>query len=202
MKNLIYGTLFLAFFVAQLGAQSAAPATAKGSGKSVDNANCGMHYGKSHVFLFCAPDGWTLDNSIGEAQGIFAALYPDGSSWELAAQSGTIMYINTYDKPDDNYTVAKSMTFDADDTKRKSQTAVVKKGEPIKLDDLAVPVQLFAPGGFNRFEAVAYIDSLKVIITFVMSSKSEEIFKRDYPAFVRFIQSYKFKSSNVTIEHK
>jgi hypothetical protein len=78
----------------------------------------------------------------------------------------------------------------------------VKKGEPIKLDDLAVPVQLFAPGGFNRFEAVAYIDSLKVIITFVMSSKSEEIFKRDYPAFVRFIQSYKFMSSNVTIEHK
>ena len=129
-------------------------------------------------------------------------LYPDGSSLDSAHESGTFMYINTFDKPDDKYTVAKSIAFDADDTKQKSQAAVVKVGVPIKLDDLALPVQLFAPGLHNRFEAVAYIDSSKVIITFVMSSINEDTFKRDYPAFVQFVQSYKFMSSNVTIQHK
>ena len=65
-----------------------------------------------------------------------------------------------------------------------------------------MPVQLFAPGGFNRYEASAYIDSPKVIITFVMTSKNVDAFKRDYPAFVQFVQSYKFMSTNVTIQYK
>jgi hypothetical protein len=65
-----------------------------------------------------------------------------------------------------------------------------------------VPVQLFAPGGFNRYEASAYIDSPKVIIMFVMTSKNVDAFKRDYPAFVQFVQSYAFMSSNVTIQYK
>jgi hypothetical protein len=202
MKNLIKGILLLVLFAVPLGAQTPAPPLAEGSGMSVDKPNCGMHYGKSHFFMFCAPVGWTLDNSVGEKIGLFAMLYPDGSSLDSAHESGTFMYINTFDKPDDKYTVAKSIAFDADDTKQKSQAAVVKVGVPIKLDDLALPVQLFAPGLHNRFEAVAYIDSSKVIITFVMSSINEDTFKRDYPAFVQFVQSYKFMSSNVTIQHK
>jgi len=168
----------------------------------VDDANCGMVYGKAHSFLVCAPSGWILDNSIGSQDGIYAAFYPNGSSWESAKQSGTVMYVNTFDKPDDNYTVAKAIAFDADNTKRTDQSAIPKKGEPIKLGDLAVPVQLFTPGGFNRFEASAYIDSPKVIIMFVMTSKDEDAFKRDYLAFVQLVQSYKFLSSNVTVQYK
>ncbi len=171
---------------------------------SVDKPNCGMHYGMSHLFLFCAPKGWTLDTSTGYLEGVFASLYPDGSSWDAAKNSGTIMYITTFDKPNDKYTVAKAMAFDVRDTKKSSKFAglVVKKGEAIKLDDLSVPVQMYAPGPFNRFEASAYIDSPKVIILFAITSKDDAAFKRDYPAFVQFVQSYKFMSSNVTIEHK
>jgi hypothetical protein len=204
MKNLIKVALLLAVLVAQLGAQSAAPAPAQGSGVSVDKPNCGMHYGKSHIFLFCAPSGWTLDNSTDYLPGVFASLYPDGSSWDSAKQSGTLMYITTFDKPNDKYTIAKATAFDARDTRKSSKFAglIVKKGEPIKLDDLSAPVQLFAPGPFNRFEACAYIDSPKTIIEFTMTSKDEDAFNRDYPAFVRFVQSYKFMSSNVTIQYK
>ena len=161
-----------------------------------------MHYGKSHVILYCAPKGWTLDNGTEYLEGAFGTIYPDGSSWDAAKESGTIMYITTFDKPDDKYTVAKAMAFDARDTKKSVKSVVVKRGEPIKLDDLAASVQLFAPGGFDRFEASAYIDSPKVIILFAMTSKNEDAFKRDYPAFVQFVQSYQFMSSNVTIQYK
>lgn len=204
MKNLINGMLLLVLFAAPLGAQTPAPPPAEGSGMSVDKPNCGMHYGKSHLILFCAPKGWTLDNGTEYLEGAFGVLYPDGSSWDLAKQSGTIMYITTFDKPDDKYTIAKAMTFDARDTKKSSKFAglIVKSGKPIKLNDLTAPVQLFAPGPFYRYEASAYIDSPKVIILFAMTSKDEETFKRDYPAFVQYVQSYKFMSSNVTIEHK
>lgn len=202
MKTLINGTLLLAVLVVHLVAQTTTPAPAQGSGMSVANPNCGMHYGKSDVFLFCAPKGWTLDASIGQEEGIYGATYPDGSSWEQAKQSGTVMYITTFDKPNKKYTIAKAMDFDANETKKSVITAVIKAGEPIKLGELFVPVQLYAPGGFNRFEAVAYIDSPKVIITFAMTSKDEEAFKRDYPAFIRFVQSYQFLSSNVTVQSK
>jgi hypothetical protein len=202
MKNLIKLTLLLTILVAQLGAQKNAPAPNEKHGKSKDNGKCGIMYGKSHWFSFCAPDGWTLDNEVGKEMGIFAILYPDGSSWELARQSGTFMYVNTSAKKDDNDTVARFMASDADNVKQNVQSAVVKKGEPIKIGSLTAQVLLFAPGGFNRYEAVAYIDSPKVIITFVITSKNEELFKRDYPAFVQLVQSYQFMSSNVTIQYK
>jgi hypothetical protein len=204
MKNLIKITLLLAVLVAQLGAQNPAPAPAPGSivGMSTTNPNCGMHFGKSQLIEFCAPKGWTLDNGTVYLEGSFGTVYPDGSSWDSAKESGTVMYITTFDKPDKKYTVAKAMAFDASNTKQSIKSAVLKQGEPIKLGDLTVPVQLFAPGGFNRYEASAYVDSPKVIILFAMTSRNEDTFKRDYPAFVQFVQSYSFMSSNVTIQYK
>ena len=159
-------------------------------------------YGKSHWFSFCAPDGWTLDNDVGKEMGIFAILYPNGSSWELARQSGTFMYVNTAAKKDDNDTVARLIASDADNVKQNVQSAVVKNGEPIKIGSLTAQVLLFVPGGYNRYEAVAYIDSPKVFIMYVMSSINENAFKRDYPDFVRLVQTHIFFGTDVTIEHK
>src|ERR1035441_8734317 len=165
MKNLIKIMLFLAVFVAQLGAQNPALPNAKEiHDNSRDDAKCGIMYGKSHWFSFCAPDGWTLDNEVGKEMSIFAILYPNGSSWESARVSGTFMYVNTSAKKDDNDTVARFMASDADNVKKNAQSAVVKKGEPIKIGSLNAQVLLFAPGGYNRYEAVAYIDSPKVFI--------------------------------------
>ena len=203
MKNLIKGTLLMAILVAQLGAQSAAPPNAKEiHDKSRDDAKCGIMYGKSHWFSFCAPDGWTLDNGVGKKIGLFAILYPNGSSWESARVSGTFMYVNTAAKKEDNDTVAQFMASDTDNVKKNVQSAVVNKGVPIKIGSLNAQVNLFAPGGYNRYEAVAYIDSPKVFITYVISSVNEEAFKRDYPAFVRLVQTHIFFGTEVTIEDK
>ena len=161
-----------------------------------------MMYGKLHWFFFCEPDGWTLDNSVGKQMGIFAILYPNGSSWESARLSGTFMYVNTSSKKDDNDTVVRFMASDAENVKANEKSAVVKKGEPIEIGSLTAQVQLYAPGGYNRFEAVAYIDSPKVFVMFVMSSINEDVFKRDYPAFVRLVKTYEFMGTDVTIQDK
>ena len=90
MKNLIKVTLLLAVLVAQLGAQNAAQAPAQGSGVGISTSkpNCGMHYGKSYFFQYCAPKGWTLDAGTSHGEGIDVSIYPDGSSWGFSQRIG------------------------------------------------------------------------------------------------------------------
>lgn len=189
MKNLLKLALLLAVFITHLVAQSPA-SNHKYDDKPADKSHCGIIYGESVGFMVCAPKGWTVDSKIGSQYDMYAVYYPDGSSWDLARQSGSVMCITIVDKPDDNATVEQLMAIDADVLKRNVKSAVVKKGEPIQLGDISVPVQLFVPGGFNRYQAQAYVDSPKVVITFIMNSVSEDAFKRDYPDFVKLIQSY------------
>ena len=201
MKILKAGTLLLLVAALQVGAQQTSPSPKDENGGKGKEGNCGLLYGKNHALTFCASEGWTLDNSIMNDQGIYAVFHPNGSNWEDAKDSGTMMYINVVDKPADS-TVAKMMGDDADEAKRTAPATVVKQGEPIKIGDLSAPVLRFAPGAFDRYEAVAYIGEEKVLVMLVISSKNEALFKKDYPAFVQLVQSYKWLSSNVTIEHK
>jgi hypothetical protein len=202
MKKTIGVALLLAVVTAPLGSQSTVPEVRKDSDQPAHRGACGMPYGKGFWFSFCAPKGWIVDNSTARNAGLEAVVYPAGSSWDAARRSGTFMYYNTSQKNDETSTVSQLMVADAAEVKRDAQSAVVKRGEPIRIGGMDVPVQLFAPGGFNRFEAVAYFDSPKVIIMFIMTSISEDIFKRDYESFVRFVQSYKFQGTDVIIKEK
>jgi hypothetical protein len=201
MKILSAGTLLLLAAALQVGAQQTPPSSNAAGGGKGPNDNCGLLYGKDHALTFCAPDGWILDNGIMNDQGIYAVFYPTGSNFQDAKDSGTFMYFNVVDRAPDS-TVTKMMADDAKQVEHDAPAAVVVQGDPIKIDDVSVPVLRFAPGAFNRYEAVAYICEEKVLVMVVISSKNEEIFKKDYPAFVRLVQSYKFLGSNVTIEHK
>ncbi len=202
MKILKVGTLLLLLATAmQAGAQATAPGSGGGKGTKPKNDNCGLLYGKDHALTFCAPKGWTLDNGIMNDQGIYAVFYPSGSNWQKAKDSGTFMYINVVGKSTDA-TIAKLMADDASSVKSSEPAAVIKQGEPIKIGDHTVPTLQFAPGGFDRYEEVAYVGEGKVLVMFVASSKSAEALNKDYPDFVRLVQSYKFLGSNVTIQQK
>jgi hypothetical protein len=182
-------------------AQQTSPSTKEEGGGKAKNGNCGLLYGKGHSLTFCAPDGWMLDNGIMNDEGIYAVFYPVGLNWKEAKDSGTIMYINVVAKEPDT-TVEKMMEADTNEVKHNTPSTVVKKGEPIANGNLSAQTLQFAPGAFDRYEAVAYLSEEKVLVMFVVSSKNESIFKKDYPAFVRLVQSYKFLSSNVTIQQK
>jgi len=199
MKLLGVGAILL-FAALQAGAQDAQPTPKDANGAKGREGNCGLLYGKDHSLTFCAPGGWTLDNGIMNDQGIYAAFYPDGSNWERAKKSGTIMYINVVARAADS-TVEKLIASDADEARQSAPATVVATGDPIKIGDLSAPVQRFAPGAFKRYEAVAYILEDKVLVMFVMSSKDEKTYKKDYPAFVALVQSYKFLTSNVHVQH-
>jgi len=201
MKLLSVAAILLLAGALQAGAQDATSTSPKqeGGGKGKEG-NCGLLYGKDHSLTFCPASGWTLDNGIMNDQGIFAVFYPDGSSWERAKKSGTILYINVVARKAED-TAEKLMAGDADEARQSAPATVVVPGEPIKIGDAAAPVQQFAPGAFKRYEAVAYILEEKVLVMFVMSSKDEKIFRKDYPAFVALVQSYKFLSSNVQVQH-
>jgi len=183
-----------------LVAQTSTPLAAA-AGKSTDNSNCGLLYGKNHALTFCAPDGWVLDNSIMNDQGIYAVFYPQGSTWEEARDHGTFMYINVVSRSP-NSTVAKMMADDKEETMHHSPSTIVSEGQTIEIGKAPVPVQRFDLGANSGSEAVAYICEEKVLVMFVISSTSQVGLTRDYPAFVSLVRSYKFLGSNVTIQQK
>ena len=201
MKILSFGLIaaLAASFFAH--AQQTSPSTKEEGGGKAKDGNCGLLYGKGHSLTFCAPESWILDNGIMNDEGIYAVFYPVGSNWKEAKESGTIMYINVVAKTSDTI-VETMMDADANEVKRNAPSTVVTKGEPIAIGDLSAQTLRFAPSAFSRFEAVAYLGEDKVLVMFVVSSRNEAIFRKDYPAFVRLVQSYKFLSSNVTIQHK
>jgi hypothetical protein len=201
MKILTSGTLILLAVVLQASAQQTPPSSSAAGGGKGPNDNCGLLYGKDHALTFCAPGGWVLDNGIMNDQGIYAVFYPTGSNFQDAKDSGSFMYFNVVGKALDS-TVAKMMADDAEQVKHDVRAAVVVQADPIKIGEVSVPVLRFAPGAFDRYEAVAYIGEEKVLVMVVISSKNQDLFKRDYPAFVQLVQSYKYLSSNVTIQHK
>lgn len=193
--------LLLLLMPAVARAQTPATPPAGAGGKDTSNANCGLLYGKDHALTFCAPDGWVLDNTIMNDEGIYAVFYPQGSTWEQAKDQGTFMYIDV-ELRDPGSTVPGMMAADADQVRHSAPKSVIEAGQPISLAKTPVPVQRFLPGGFDRYEAVAYIGEEKVLVMFIVSSKSQQDLSRDYPAFVKLVQSYKFLGSNVTIQQK
>ncbi len=201
MKILATGTLFLLAVALQAGSQQTSPGSNASGGGKAPNDNCGLLYGKDHALTFCAPDGWVLDNGIMNDQGIYAVFYPAGSNFQNAKDSGTFMYFNVEGK-DPDATIPKMMADDAKQVQHDAPAAVVVQSDPIKVGDVSVPVLRFAPGAFDRYEAVAYIGEEKVLVMVVISSKNEDLAKKDYPAFMLLVQSYKWLSSNVTIQHK
>jgi hypothetical protein len=201
MKILTIGAVILLVAVLQAGAQQTPPSSSAAGGGNGPKDNCGLLYGKDHALTFCAPDGWDLNNGIMNDQGIYAVFYPTGSNFQDAKDSGTFMYFNVVGKAPDS-TVTKLMAADAEQVKHDARAAVVVQADPIKVGDVSVPVLRFTPGAFDRYEAVAYIGEEKVLVMVVISSKNQDVFQKNYPAFVLLVQSYKWLSSNVTFQHK
>lgn len=200
MKSFIAGTLLLLAGL-QAGAQQAPPSPGADGGGKAPEGDCGILYGKDHALTFCPPDGWHLDTGIMNDQGIYAVFYPAGSNFLDAKNSGTFMYFNVVGKTPDE-TLTQMMADDTKQVKQDSPDAVVVEADPIKIGEASVPVLRFAPGAYDRYEAVAYIGEEKVFVMVVISSKNEAIFKKDYADFVKLVESYKFISSNVTIQDK
>jgi len=172
-----------------------------------DDPPCGMIYGKNHFLSICAPSGWTFDNSILVSQGIYATFYREAFTFKEAVAWHTIMYVNVETKGEGQQNATELMKLDAEKTRRASPKLVLQHGSLIVIPGdkgttaITVPVQSFLNGYQGSNETVAYIENDKTIVMVVISSVSNELLQKDYPDFVKLVQSYRFFSSNVTITH-
>lgn len=180
------------------------------SGSVVNPADmpCGMVYGKDHFLSICAPKGWTFDDSVLAKDGIYATFYRTEFTYREALARHTIMYANVVLKEKGQQDTSEMMKLDAQKTKRDSPNVVIQRGNPIVISNdrdkstIRVPVQSFLNDYQGGYESVAYVENDKTIVMIVISSISNEMLQRDFPDFVKLVQSYRFLASNVVVEHK
>jgi hypothetical protein len=158
--------------------------------------DCGIIYGDQHSFIACAPTGWQLDNESMVKDGIYAAFYPISSTFAEAMKNGTILYVSTMSgTSSDKLTVDEAMQRDAKETVSKSPETVVRALPDLSAGKVTAKVQeLFHQG---NFDAVAYVQSPNVVVLFVISSATEEGFKKSYPAFKELVRSYQYLTSDI-----
>lgn len=161
--------------------------------KNESDANTGILYGKNHVFSLKAPKGWVLDNQSGVSQGIYAVFYEVGGSWE---NSPAVMYARGVAKDPIPQTINEFVSNDSLTFVERDRTIKIQDASSLKTEHgkVAIVKWFF----YSEYEAVAYIDEEKSVAMVVLTSRNEEEFKKNYPAFEELVSSYWFIADTVT----
>jgi hypothetical protein len=167
--------------------------------RSAEEWNSGIVYGPNHAFFISAPKDWVLDNESGIPDGLHAVFYPVGSSWK---KSDIVMYANGFSKPENGDRSLKGfIEADVANFKEKNPEIRIESGkELITVDGKKATVLLFTGDKWGNHESVAYIEEEKCIITLVLSTKSDTLFKKSQTAFDDLVKSYRFFTDKVEIK--
>lgn len=142
-------------------------------------------YGKDTAFLLNPPKTWVVDTHVGVEQGINAALYPKGDTWQNAP---SVMYVRVSKKNG-----RRLDQFVADDEKQFQSDCPgirIQNGTPAFKTEHPTMLRKFdcrdarAPNA----EWVAYIDAKKSFIVFVASSRSEDDLAKIQPAYEQVLR--------------
>jgi L-asparaginase/Glu-tRNA(Gln) amidotransferase subunit D len=166
------------------------------------DGNSGIIYGDDHAFALTAPNGWILDNSAGERQGLHAVFYPKESSWE---QSVAVMYANTADlEVYENKSIKELVDYDVNNFKKNHPNLEVKVEEAIIINDKTKALVRYLSGdSHGNYEAIAYIEAPKNIgIMIILSSRTKKAFDNSLVAFEQLVKSYQWITSDVNINKK
>lgn len=167
-------------------------------GKSSEDANSGIIYGKNHVYTLTAPKGWVLDNKSGVSQGLYAVFYPQNSSWKDGV---SVMYANVWEKQNTNQTVKDAIANDIAEFKKNSPDLKVEDAKAIELGKgKTATVRYFSNDTNSNSEAVAYIEEEKVVVLIILTSRTKKDFESSLPAFQELVGSYLFLTNKVVTE--
>ncbi len=165
--------------------------------------NSSFIVGKDYSFTLSAPKGWIADSESGKSQGLPFVFYPKGSSW----QKGIVgMYATVYPKAENGGTLEKFIERDISDFKSKSEKLKVTTADALTTvkdaqgKERKVEVRYFTGDQFGNYEAVAYIDEGKSVVSIILTSKTQEGFEASLPAFKELVTSYYFLTDKVKIE--
>ena len=152
----------------------------------------GVVFGKDYAFAVTAPGGWVLDTESGIQQGLHAVFYPAGSSWK---EGQAVMYVNAAAKPD---TLEKFVEADVASFRKGSPRLKVSDEGPLAVDGRQrVVAKRFVEDQLGNYEAVAYVEEGKVVVTLVLSARTQGEFDAALPAFRKLVSSYRFVSDKV-----
>ena len=186
--------LFTVFFgLVGIPAFAQSPTEAKKDGDS-----CIM-YGEDHVFAIKLPQGWVVNPEIGKRLGLHAVMYPEDSSWR---DSVVTMYSSFVHKRKDTNTLKAIIEEDIAGYRKESANLKIKDVASIPVGDgkERAVVKYFSGDSGGNFDAVAYIEENKVVVTLVLNSRTEKDFQSALPAFRQLVGSYRFISENVTFQ--
>jgi len=157
----------------------------------------GIIYGKDHAFMISAPKGWVLDNQCGQDKGLWAVLYPTGSSWS----SGTVvMYVNTASKTVDS-TLDDLIAGDLARQRQQSPNLHVSPGDPLPIADGSLArVNYLSGDKWGNYESIAYVEAPTVYVMIVLTSRVEAAYKHAQLAFADLVKSYRFLTKDVNIK--
>src|SRR5579859_5935219 len=158
-----------------------------------DGMNVGIIYGSNYVFSLKAPDGWVLDNTSGQAQGLQAVFYPKGETWNNAT---TVMYANTASLENEAHkTLNLLIKYDLDTFKKNYSGIAIADGKDVVIKkDVIAKIKHLSGKSYGNFEAMAYIDAGKNSIMIVMSSRTRDGFDKSLSAFESLVKSYLYIS--------
>jgi hypothetical protein len=174
MRVALLASLTMIISLANLPAQDAFPG--------------GIVYGPKAAFSIKAPDGWVLDNSAGQEQGLPCVLYPKGSSWQAAP---TIMYAKIagtdYTEVDKFVAMAiKDMRKTHGLPKQKVASGKTADGRPWFINEYP------ATKNYSQWEQAAYIQLPGAVAYIVLSSRDQASFHKDAGALKEVLKSFNY----------
>jgi hypothetical protein len=138
----------------------------------------------SGAFLLHAPDGWTLDEQVGQAHKIPVAFYPQHERWESAR---AVMFARCQAGPT---SLAALVAEDKRRFRRLGSLMVTGEADPVRTSTgQRIDVRTFSGGAGGRNEAVAYILLSGGALRIVLRADSQSDFDGALPAFESLLGS-------------
>jgi len=144
--------------------------------------------GKNFLFHVKAPKGWVMDTENGAAKGFEVLLYPENDKSE---ESKAVMHVQVILKSDfETDSIHDPIEYYKYDTRERIPYVEFASLDPVKTKGKrsAKIVKTI----YRRVDATGFVNETELVVLIVLSSLNEEEFQKAYPAYVEFIQSYKF----------
>jgi hypothetical protein len=173
-------------------AKDSAPAT------SPVEPRAGIVHGPDHSYIIEAPEGWMIDNGILADQGIYAAFYQAGRTFD---ESPIIAYSMVQQKARGG--IEAHVQADMSHSLKGSKTAKVQRKKPLKTRDgrEAIVFTLQGVPGQNP-EWMAYIDAPTVVILVSVSVRHPGDFPKGEQLLAGLVSSISWFTENVHTDQK
>lgn len=140
-------------------------------------------------FFLQPPPGWRLDSEAGKSDGVLAAIYRVGESWQTGS---VVMYAHTLalDAGTSAAFSAELRSAESEWRGRNPDAEITTLAPVVSEDSSRAVIKRFASVRNSQFELVAYFQQDSVAPIIVLSARTRAELDRTYPEFLQLVRSY------------